>query len=69
MRGMTEKVLHQTERGLPPAERVVAWEERHVNAIRRARTTFEDIAEIEVADLATLSVALRAIRTLATTTD
>ena len=63
--GITEGVLRATPAGGDPVARIEAWENANVGAIDRARATFTEIAAIDSHDLATLSVALRAIRTLA----
>ena len=45
-------------------ERIVAWEEQQAEGLARARATLDEIAGLEQFDLATLSVALRTLRTL-----
>jgi glutamate dehydrogenase len=62
---ITAKVLRATPEGGPPAERLAAWEQRHAEGLGRARATLAEISSLETFDLATLSVALRVIRTLA----
>ncbi len=62
--GLTSSVLRSTSPGAPPAERIAAWEKDNVEGLARARATLEEIESVEVFDLATLSVALRIIRTL-----
>jgi glutamate dehydrogenase len=52
------------EPGLTPEERLARWTEANSAAVARARQTLSEIWESETFDLATLSVALRAIRTL-----
>ena len=52
------------EGGLTPEERLARWTEANASAVARARQTLSEIWESETFDLATLSVALRAIRTL-----
>ncbi|PPK92031.1 glutamate dehydrogenase [Kineococcus xinjiangensis] len=47
-----------------PVERVVEWEEANAAAVRRARQTMTEIRSLERADLASLSVALRVLRTV-----
>ncbi len=62
--GLTEQTLRSTSETLPPQDRIVAWEEKHAEGLARARATLADIASLETVDLATLSVALRVMRTL-----
>ena len=49
-----------------PEERLAIWTERNASAVARARQTLSEIWESERFTVATLSVALRAIRTLVT---
>ncbi len=49
-----------------PEERLAIWTERNASAVARARQTLSEIWESERFNVATLSVALRAIRTLVT---
>ncbi len=60
------RVLESTPASLPAAERLTQWEHDHREGLARARATLEDIAAVEDPDLATLSVALRALRNLVT---
>ena len=46
------------------AAAVAAWEEAHGPAVRRARTTMQEIEASDRADLASLSVGLRVLRTV-----
>jgi glutamate dehydrogenase len=62
--GLTSRVLRSTPHDIAPAERLVMWEGAHIEGVARARTTLDDIASVENPDLATLSVALRAMRNL-----
>ncbi|PRY01540.1 NAD-glutamate dehydrogenase [Allonocardiopsis opalescens] len=64
---LTLTVLSTTAPGGGAAERVAAWEEANAVAVARARETLSDIWESERFDMATLSVALRAVRTLVST--
>jgi glutamate dehydrogenase len=43
---------------------MIKWEEANSEGLARARATLAEISELETFDLATLSVALRTIRTL-----
>ncbi len=62
--GLTSRVLRSTDPGDPPLARLGAWETVHLEGVARARTTLDDIAAVEEPDLASLSVALRAMRNL-----
>jgi glutamate dehydrogenase len=62
---LTAKVVRATPEGGTPDERVRAWEERNAEGLARARATLAEIGAQEAFDLATLSVALRVMRTLA----
>ncbi|MFB4278755.1 MULTISPECIES: NAD-glutamate dehydrogenase [unclassified Nonomuraea] len=61
---LTRDVLAHSKPGLPPEERLARWSETNSAAVSRARQTLSEIWESDNFDLATLSVALRAIRTL-----
>jgi glutamate dehydrogenase len=62
--GLTSRVLRSTDASHPPLERLAAWERAHLEGVARARSTLDDIAAVEEPDLASLSVALRAMRNL-----
>jgi glutamate dehydrogenase len=62
--GLTRNVLAVTAGMTDPDERIKAWEDRNAEGLARARGTLEAISTSESFDLATLSVALRVIRTL-----
>ncbi|MGB7981905.1 MAG: NAD-glutamate dehydrogenase domain-containing protein, partial [Candidatus Nanopelagicales bacterium] len=62
---LTAKVVRATPQGGAPADRVLAWEQRYAEGLGRAQATLAEIGAQETFDLATLSVALRVIRTLA----
>jgi len=62
---LTRDVLVVSGSGTPE-ERLGVWTERNVSAVARARQTLTEIWESERFNVATLSVALRAIRTLVT---
>ena len=62
--GLTSRVLRSTPHDRSPLERLALWEDTHVEGVARARSTLDDIAAVENPDLATLSVALRAMRNL-----
>ncbi|MEU8206747.1 NAD-glutamate dehydrogenase [Streptosporangium sp. NPDC049046] len=64
---LTHGVLTHSTPGLSPEERLARWTEANSAAVSRARQTLSEIWESDNFDLATLSVALRAIRTLVAT--
>ncbi|MFC3983876.1 NAD-glutamate dehydrogenase [Streptosporangium jomthongense] len=65
---LTRDVLAHNTPGLTPEERLARWTEANSAAVSRARQTLSEIWESDNFDLATLSVALRAIRTLVAST-
>jgi glutamate dehydrogenase len=66
---LTRDVLTHSEPGLSPEERLGRWTEANSAAVARSRQTLSEIWESDNFDLATLSVALRAIRTLVVTSN
>ncbi|MDP9397566.1 MAG: NAD-glutamate dehydrogenase [Actinomycetota bacterium] len=63
--GLAEDVLVEAPLDVQGVEaQVAAWEQRNAEGLARARSTLEEVHAGEHADLATLSVALRVIRTL-----
>ncbi|GAA4990529.1 NAD-glutamate dehydrogenase [Yinghuangia aomiensis] len=62
--GLTFEVLSSGGADDTPEQRFAAWEQKNASVITRARTTLEELQETESYDLATLSVAMRVIRTL-----
>ncbi len=62
--GLTSGILQSTPAGLPPGQRLALWEAAHAEGVARARSTLDDIGTVDEPDLATLSVALRAMRNL-----
>jgi len=62
--GLTRNVAEVTAGMTEPDERIAAWEARNAEGLARAKATLVEIATSESFDLATLSVALRTIRTL-----
>ena len=64
LRDMTRRVIVSTFGTEGPAERVEQWEALQAEGLARARATLDEIANLDQFDLATLSVALRTIRTL-----
>ncbi len=63
---LARDVVVTTESGMPPEDRLAAWAEKNNAAVGRAAQTLGEIWESDSFDIATLSVALRAIRTLVT---
>jgi glutamate dehydrogenase len=63
---LAKDVLGATAAG-SPEERLAAWAQRNESAVRRAAQTLSEIWESDTFTVATLSVAVRAIRTLVTT--
>ncbi len=64
MAGLTQNVLTSTSSGDEPAERITSWEQQNAEGVARAEATLTEIVNLDSYDLATLSVALRTIRTL-----
>jgi glutamate dehydrogenase len=62
---LTSRVVQATKDSEPIDARISAWETMFAEGVARTRATLNEIAHSEQNDLATLSVALRAIRTLA----
>ncbi|MQA77122.1 MAG: NAD-glutamate dehydrogenase [Streptosporangiales bacterium] len=61
---LARSVLSSTAAGGSPEERLQAWIELNETAVERSRQQFTEIWEEDVFDMATLSVAVRAVRTL-----
>jgi glutamate dehydrogenase len=62
--GLTSNVLTSTSSADEPAVRIAAWEEANSEGVARAQATLGEIIATDHFDLASLSVALRTIRTL-----
>ena len=62
--GLTARVSRATDSGMDPVDRMLEWEQAYAAGLGRARSTLDEIATSEDADLATLSVALRVLRNL-----
>ncbi len=62
--GLTRNVLAATPGTADPDERIAVWQQENAEGLARARATLQEIATAEAFDLATLSVAMRVIRTL-----
>ncbi len=63
---LAKDVVVTTEPGTSPAERLEIWADKNSAAVGRAAQTLGEIWETDSFGIATLSVALRAIRTLVT---
>jgi glutamate dehydrogenase len=61
---VTTAVLRSTDDSLGADQRIDTWVEQNVERVERARSTVRAALDREVADLATLSVALRVLRSL-----
>jgi glutamate dehydrogenase len=62
--GLTSNVLTGTPQVTGSKQRIASWEEQNAEGLSRARSTLAEIAASDTSDLATMSVALRTIRTL-----
>jgi glutamate dehydrogenase len=62
--GMTRRVIETVPGIEDPVARTTAWEARQAEGLARARATLDEISSQDTFDLATISVALRTIRTL-----
>ena len=62
--GLTSRVAKATNQSDSVDQRIEKWESQFAEGVGRTRLTLNEIAASENTDLATLSVALRAIRTL-----
>jgi glutamate dehydrogenase len=63
---LTRDVMITSEPGTQPEHRLIHWSDKNRTAVSRAQQTLSEIWESDSFDLATLSVALGAIRTLVT---
>jgi glutamate dehydrogenase len=61
---MTSRVIEAAPDTADPLARTEVWEARQAEGLARARATLDEITRADTFDLATLSVALRSIRTL-----
>ena len=66
---LTSRVLRATDAAGEASTRIETWESAHADAASQARQTLADVANTDVIDIAVLSVALRAIRTLLARTE
>ena len=62
--GLTSKVLRDTPAGGAPDSRITAWQEANAEGSARAMATLDEILGSGESNLATISVALRLLRTL-----
>jgi len=61
---LTSRISRATENEHDPVERINEWEASQTEGVARARSTLAEITALESGDIATISVALRAIRAL-----
>ncbi len=62
--GLCSRVIRATPEGGDPVARIEHWESLNAEGLARAQATLTEIAEGSASSLATISVALRVIRTL-----
>ncbi|MCU1572656.1 MAG: glutamate dehydrogenase, partial [Micrococcaceae bacterium] len=61
---MTKAVMSATEPGEPAEDRIRAWEEQNAEQLGRAHKMFEEVNQLDKDDMASLSVALRLLRSI-----
>ncbi|CAM3256259.1 NAD-specific glutamate dehydrogenase [Arthrobacter ulcerisalmonis] len=61
---MTTAVLDATSAGLEPQSRIEGWEQQNAEQLARAKTMFDEVNSLEADDMASLSVALRLLRSI-----
>jgi len=61
---MTTAVLESTSAGTPAEERLTAWEGQNAEQLGRAKSMFDEVNALEADDMASLSVALRLLRSI-----
>jgi glutamate dehydrogenase len=66
--GLTQEIARQTGDGLTADDRFAQWADLRSTEVARVRSVLSEIDALESHDLATLSVAMRSIRTLLTQT-
>jgi glutamate dehydrogenase len=64
LREITLDALHTGDLGVAPAAVIASWEQKNSSRLSRARATLDEISDTENLDLATLSVAVRALARL-----
>jgi glutamate dehydrogenase len=57
-------VLECTDSGLAPADRLKDWESQNAEQLGRAKSMFDEVNSLEADDMASLSVALRLLRSI-----
>jgi glutamate dehydrogenase len=57
-------VLDSTEEGSPAEDRLKAWEQLNAEHLGRAKSMFDEVNALEADDMASLSVALRLLRSI-----
>lgn len=61
---MTMAVLESTGSGLSPEDRLKEWESQNAEQLGRAKSMFDEVNSLEADDMASLSVALRLLRSI-----
>jgi glutamate dehydrogenase len=61
---LTSRISRATENEHDPIDRINHWETSQTEGVARAKSTLAEITALESGDIATISVALRAIRAL-----
>jgi glutamate dehydrogenase len=61
---MTTAVLESTGSGLSPEDRLKEWERQNAEQLGRAKSMFDEVNSLEADDMASLSVALRLLRSI-----
>ncbi len=61
---MTRNVMDSTESGAPTMQRIEAWESQNQEQLARSVRMFAEVNELEQDDMASLSVALRLLRSI-----
>jgi glutamate dehydrogenase len=64
LREITLHALHTADVGIDPATTIAVWEQKNSSRLSRGRATLNEISEAGSLDLATLSVAVRALARL-----
>ena len=60
--GLSRAVLDSTDAGQDVEARIEVWERANASQLARARTTMDEVGQLEDGDLAAMSVALRVLR-------
>ncbi|HJT03805.1 MAG TPA: NAD-glutamate dehydrogenase [Pseudonocardiaceae bacterium] len=64
LRKVTRDAARSGDSGADPVTTIAQWEQRNASRLSRARATFTELSHVGNVDLATLSVAVRALRRL-----